>query len=146
MSKRPPRRRILIVEDDLAALLQETISLAHSSDYVIETATDGNEAVECAEVHRKSLALVIMDLRLPGLSGVEAIRRIRAFAPDVPILALTAYGEPMRDSAMGAGATEFSVKGTGGKFISTLMITIDRLLTLTDRRQKADSDEKTKTT
>ncbi len=133
-----PRNRILLVEDDLAALLQEAISLAYCN-YLIETATDGNEAVECAELYRKSLALVIMDLRLPGIPGVEAIRRIRAFAPGVPILALTAYGDTMRDAAMGAGATEFSVKGHGGKFIADLMKTVDRMLKLTNMRQKANA-------
>jgi CheY-like chemotaxis protein len=118
--------------------LQEAISLAYCN-YLIETATNGEEAVMCAEVHRKSLALVVMDLRLPGMDGFEAIRRIRAFAPEVPILALTAYGEILRNAAMGAGATEFSVKGAGKKFIPDLMKTIARLLALTNRRQKADA-------
>ncbi len=136
--RRPPRNRILLVEDELAQLLQEAISFAYCN-YLIETATNGKEAIECAELYQESLALVVMDLRLPGIPGIEAIRRIRAFAPNVPILAFTAYGEALRNEAMMAGATEFSIKGHGGQFIADLMKTVDRMLKLTNMRQKADS-------
>lgn len=109
MGQRRLKQKVLVVEDDLAALVTEVVRL-ELTDYDLLTATDGATAVIAASAHRDTLALVIMDLMLPRLPGVEAIRKIREFLRDVPIVAITAYGESMRGPAMAAGATAFYVK------------------------------------
>ena len=57
--------------------------------------------------------VVVMDLVMPGLSGTDAIRSLRAALPDLPILALTSFSEPaLLEDAMGAGATSLLMKAT----------------------------------
>jgi DNA-binding response OmpR family regulator len=84
-------RKILIVEDnvDLLVVLKEVLS----ADYEVVTARRGEDAVTLARSHRPDL--VILDLQLPAMDGIEAGRWIKkelAPAP-VPILVLTALAE-----------------------------------------------------
>jgi two-component system KDP operon response regulator KdpE len=102
-------RRVLIAEDELHELLAEAIRVIGDGEYSVATATRGDEAVRKAAALRP--AAIIMDLRLPGMDGVEAIRQIRRFS-DVPILAWTAYSDEFRKGqVMDAGATDYMMKG-----------------------------------
>lgn len=103
------RPKILVVEDDLADLMS-MVTRFEFSNYDLLSSTSGSEAVLIASAYRDEIVLIMMDLMLPSLPGVEAIRKIRKFMPDVPILAMTAYGEKMRAPAMEAGATAFALK------------------------------------
>ncbi len=100
--------RILAVDDepDLRALLR--ILLKGKGYDVVEAAT-GDEAVELLRRDRR-FDLVIMDVMMPGLSGVEACARIREFST-VPMLFLTAKGT-MQDKAVAydAGGDDYLVK------------------------------------
>jgi len=90
---------ILIVEDnrDLAAILRELLSAEHE----VRTARRGEDAVRMAR--ERAPELVIMDLQLPGINGIETGRWIKQ-EMDVPILVLTALaaaGDPARVLASG---------------------------------------------
>ena len=90
---------ILIVEDnrDLAAILRELLSTEHE----VRTARRGEDAVRM--VRERAPDLVIMDLQLPGMDGIETGRWIKQEVP-VPILVLTALasaGDPQRVLASG---------------------------------------------
>jgi DNA-binding NarL/FixJ family response regulator len=100
--------RVLIAEDepivrlDLAGLLR-----ANGFDVCAE-ARDGDEAVALAREHRPDAA--ILDVRMPGLDGVEAARRIYAERP-LPILMLSAYSDRGTvERAITAGAFTYLVK------------------------------------
>ncbi|NHU85997.1 response regulator transcription factor [Kocuria sp. JC486] len=103
---------IVVVDDEplvrqgICALLQASDELDVSS---IEVAGNGEEAlVVCAAV---SPDIVLMDLRMPHLSGVEAIRELHAQDPHLPVLALTTFStEDLVLEAMGAGASGYLVK------------------------------------
>lgn len=84
--------RILIVEDEahLAEGLQFNLE-AEGHDVVV--AADGGEAVECLLQPEPRFDLVILDLMLPVLGGIEVLRRIRASGDYVPVLVLTAMGD-----------------------------------------------------
>ena len=103
------RSKILVVEDDLADLMTTVVGM-ELRDYDLLSCTSGAEAVLIASAYRDEIALVMMDLMLPSLPGTEAIKRIRKFMPNVPILAMTAYGDRMRAPAMEAGASAFVIK------------------------------------
>jgi DNA-binding response OmpR family regulator len=81
--------RILIVDDDveLCGLLAERLS---SEEFAIEAVHDGVRGLERAISQEH--ALIVLDLMLPGMGGLEVLRRLRAQSP-VPVLILTARGE-----------------------------------------------------
>jgi len=83
--------RILVVDDDptIAKTLVDLLAL-HS--YQATTADNGEKALDT--LHRESFDLVILDLRLPGISGFETCARIREeFGPSLPVIMLTALGD-----------------------------------------------------
>lgn len=78
---------------------------------VVGTAEDGDEVV--AMVAKKEPDLVLMDLKMPGLNGVEATRQIRTKHPDVKVLVLTTYDDDeWVFDAVKAGASGYLLKDT----------------------------------
>lgn len=102
--------RLLIVDDDIG--FRETLRalLARQAEAVIVgEAADGEEAVRLAE--RLAPDLVLMDLAMPRLNGLEALRRIRARRPDLAVILLTVHDEEVyRRTALAAGAAAFLEK------------------------------------
>jgi two-component system, cell cycle response regulator DivK len=95
--------RVLVVEDNERNLKLVRDVLQYAGYQVVE-ATTGEQGVELA----KSLLpdLVLMDLQLPGIDGMEALQRIRGsrLTAHVPVVAVTAFAMPDdRDRAMNAG-------------------------------------------
>src|SRR4051812_36218240 len=80
-------RKILIVEDenDIATLMQLHLSRA---GHEVAHVTNGDAALDTAALRK--FDLVILDWMLPGLSGLEVCRRLRAERPTIPILMVTA--------------------------------------------------------
>ena len=100
---------ILIVEDDETSyiLLQ---ALLEPYNCRLLYAPDGNKAVSLC-ISNPEIKLVLMDLKLPVLSGYEATRQIRAFNPDVPIIAQTAYAlSGDNEKAIAAGCNNYITK------------------------------------
>ncbi|QQS50191.1 MAG: response regulator [Bacteroidota bacterium] len=82
-------KTILIVEDDDISMEFLTELLASSKAKII-TARDGRQAVNmCSEI--ENIDVVLMDVRLPMLSGIEAMNEIRIKKPALPIIAQTAF-------------------------------------------------------
>ena len=80
---------VMIVEDDeLNFRYFETILSRFNYQFI--HATDGAEAVEYCHRHPE-INLILMDIRLPVMNGIEATRLIREFRPEIPIIATTAY-------------------------------------------------------
>ncbi|MEQ1574341.1 MAG: response regulator transcription factor [Vicinamibacterales bacterium] len=102
--------RVLVVDDH--RIVREGLALILAREPGIEivgSAATGEEAVALFQRHRPSV--VLMDLQLPGMSGVEAIRVIRATDPHTPIIVLTMYdGDEDIHRALGAGATTYLLK------------------------------------
>jgi DNA-binding NarL/FixJ family response regulator len=110
---RPPEPiRILTVDDHL--LLREGIAavLASQEDMtIVGEATTGFEAVESFRRHHPDVTL--MDLRMPDMSGLEAITAIRAEFPGARIIVLTTYaGDAQAAAALKAGAAGYMLKNT----------------------------------
>jgi two-component system NarL family response regulator len=77
---------------------------------VVAQASDGREAVALFRKHQPDV--ILMDLRMPGMGGVEAIRAIRAVSPDAGIIVLTTYqGDEDIHRALTAGAQAYLMKG-----------------------------------
>ena len=102
--------RVVIVDDHpvMRAALRD--ALEDEGATVVGEADEGSAGVELAT--RIEPDVVLMDLRLPGISGLEATRQIKQLRPAVQVLILTAYDDPDLDrEAIAVGAYAFLVKG-----------------------------------
>jgi DNA-binding NarL/FixJ family response regulator len=102
--------RILLVENNpfFREVFTEHLS-SHFHSFVIEAAESGKEALEKINIHPP--ALIFMDLRLPGISGLEATQKIKQAFPEVRVAILTGYDLPeYREAATRYGAEGFFVK------------------------------------
>jgi two-component system, cell cycle response regulator DivK len=99
--------RLLIVED--SELNRDLLVQIFEDAYELEVAADGRTAVQIAAA--KEPDLILMDIGLPGLNGLDAVRAIRARSLDVPIIAVSSRVMPGdRDLALQAGCDEFVSK------------------------------------
>jgi CheY-like chemotaxis protein len=103
-----PGVKVLLVEDNpINALLAR--ALLTREGCVVEHAVSGHEAI--AAVKTGVFDLIVMDMRMPGLSGEETARALRAAGVDAPIVALTANAfEDDRHACLAAGMNDFLVK------------------------------------
>lgn len=100
--------RILVVEDEekVADFIRRGLE---QSGYQVETAGSGEDALERFDGGEYST--VVMDLMLPGMSGLEVVRQLRRRKNDVPVLALTARGElEDRIAGLEAGCDDYLAK------------------------------------
>jgi CheY-like chemotaxis protein len=101
------RRTLLIVED--SELDRDLLVQTFEGMYDIRLAADGKSAFEIAST--ESLDLILMDIGLPGLSGLDAVRAIRAGEGAVPIIAVSSRVMPGdRERALRAGCDDFMAK------------------------------------
>src|SRR2546426_6618147 len=82
--------RVLVVDDD--PLTRSLLSIAlQSQAFEVIPAGDAGTALE--HVRSEAPEIVILDLRLPGLDGMEALRKFKEIAPELPVVILTGYGD-----------------------------------------------------
>ncbi len=97
--------RILFIDDDRAGREVALFNL-RKAGYGVEAASDGGEGL--AAFSPEKFDLVITDLKMPGISGIEVLRRIRETTPDIPVLVITAFGNvETAVEAMKEGAHDF---------------------------------------
>ena len=99
-------KRILIIEDEpsVRALLEHMFIL---EGYQTTVAEDGNEGVASFKEIRHDL--VFTDLHIPGMSGAEVARSIKAISPDTPVIAITGWGASLSDVDIGQMSFDFIV-------------------------------------
>jgi DNA-binding NtrC family response regulator len=102
------RHNILIVDDDQAMRLALSESLA-SCGYDIVAADNGNEALNLFK--KRKFDLVLTDMKMPGMSGIEVLQGVKKMSADIPVILITAYGTVSTAvEAMKEGAAEFIMK------------------------------------
>ena len=110
MTASGPQVRVLVV-DDHPPFRQAVVSMLGLDEryVVVGEAADGEEAVELAA--RLSPSLVVMDVRLPGISGVEATSRIHARQPDIAVVLVSTHSAAELPAGYeSCGALAFSPK------------------------------------
>ncbi len=101
-------KRILVVDDD-ESLRRVTQIQLEEVGYEVRTAADGREAISALESWKP--ALVITDLRMPGMSGLDLLKEIRAGFPETTVVLMTAFGSIQSAvEAMKAGAYDYITK------------------------------------
>lgn len=106
-----PPLKILLVEDDELFRLGLRVRLEREADLtVVAEAEDGETAIEMVKSH--SLNIVVLDIGLPGLGGIEACRQIRQLSPDLPVLVLTSHTQKaLINRIIEVGAQGYCLKG-----------------------------------
>lgn len=102
-------KKILVAEDDEVNFLLVEEILEKYRFQIIHAIT-GIEAIELCNRH-EDIELVLMDIKMPEMSGLEATRKIKEFRPDLPIVAQTAYAMTTdKKNALEAGCTDYLAK------------------------------------
>jgi two-component system, NarL family, response regulator DevR len=109
------KQRILLVDDHEVVRLGLKALLEHHTQFeVVGEASSAKEALE--QVGRLHPDIVLMDIRLPGTSGIEACEEVIKQYPDTRVVMLTSYAEDeMLFSAIRAGASGYILKQIGGE-------------------------------
>ena len=131
-------QRILVVDDD--ALSREFLVEAISAlGYKPIEAKNGQEALERAQSSNPDL--VLTDLRMPGMDGMELVKKIREVAPDLPSVMITAQGTiESAVQAMRHGASDFLLKPCTAEAIEVVIDRIERTTRLIRENQYLRSE------
>lgn len=98
-----------VLRDGLKFMLRNEIELV-----IVAEAADGEEAL--ARVDQVRPDVMLLDLNMPVMGGLEILRRLREFHPDLPIVILTMYDDPEYvDEALRSGASGYLLKSVGGE-------------------------------
>ncbi len=102
------KKRILVVEDDaeMRSLLKDFFE---EDGFEIDSVSNGSEAFR--KIAREPFDLIITDIRMPGLTGLDILPGIKKLQPEVSIIVITAFGsEEVRRKAFDRGATAYLEK------------------------------------
>jgi putative nucleotidyltransferase with HDIG domain len=119
----PPRRRVLIVDDD--HLVRDALRFAlEDAGYDVWAVAHGADAL--AVLESQAVDIVLSDIFMPGMNGFELLKQIRHRRPDVPVILVTGFGNiEMARQALKEGATDFITKPYN---VSEIPILIERNL------------------
>ena len=114
---------ILVAEDEEINYLyvKELLEINVGCSPSVIRAENGQEAFDLC-VENKEIDLVLMDIKMPVMSGLEAAKKIKAILPDLPIIALTAYStESDKQLALRSGCNDFISKPIDKNYLFELM-------------------------
>jgi DNA-binding NtrC family response regulator len=118
--------RILVVDDELDMLMLLRMIIEDNSDYAVETTNNPSEGLRM--LTEKDYDLVISDLKMPGMDGMELFDELKEIKPGVPVIIITAYGSlETADEAMKKGVSDFITKPFRK---DSILFTINRVLEL----------------
>lgn len=124
--------RILVVDDNLVDLRLASRLLEKNPDWVVTTARNGREGLEQVELEIPDL--IVTDLKMPEMNGLELVEAIRNEYPLVPVVLMTAGGsESIAVTALEKGAASYVPKN---ELASDLISTVDRILASSSKRRK----------
>jgi two-component system response regulator DesR len=131
--------RILIAEDiDLVAEAFEALLSTKASFDVVTRVRAGDQVLEAVRAHRPDVA--VMDVDMPGMSGIEATAALRQHGEDCKVLLLTALpGSGHLHSALAAGANGYLLKSTTGARLIEAIEAVAQGRTIVDPELAADA-------
>ena len=117
--------RILIAEDDYPSYLYLQRALSGDGISFIRT-TNGEDTIKSVS-ENPDLSVVLMDIKMPGITGLEAARRIREFNNSIPIIAQTAYSlSGDKELALEAGCNDYISKPVNGSELKKMILKYTR--------------------
>jgi DNA-binding response OmpR family regulator len=101
----------VLVADDEGEIRALVSSIFTLENFKVFQAVDGQSALETFTKHSAEIALVITDLGLPGLGGLELIEHVRRLKPSIRIISISGFGhQDVREKILKAGGDEFIAK------------------------------------
>jgi len=98
---------VLVVDDDLGP--RESLRMILKPLYDVRTATNGQEALDC--IQKEKIDLITLDIKMPGLSGMDVLRELRKLGSDAAVVIVTGYGTLTNvQDAIRYGAVDFVSK------------------------------------
>ena len=102
------KEKILVIDDD-AMVLQLSEDILKRTDYEVKTAADGAEGIRLIE--KETFDLIITDVKMPDMNGLEVLKRAKNISPWMPVLMVTGFGDiPTAVKAVKMGAADFVEK------------------------------------
>ncbi len=99
----------MLIVDDQMGIRMLLAEVFRDEDFEIFTAKNGEEAIEHAYKSRPDI--VLLDMKLPGMSGLEIFKKLKTIIPDTKVVIMTAYGEmEMVEQAIDMGASYYFLK------------------------------------
>jgi len=89
----PGRGEIILLADDDVHVRETTAEVLETMNYTVLQAADGLEALDIFKVHQDDIDLVILDMIMPCIGGMQLAERIRETSPDLPLIFITGYDE-----------------------------------------------------
>jgi len=103
------RKVKILWTDDEIDVLKSQILFLREKGFLVETATNGDDAIEC--VKENDFDLIFLDEHMPGLSGLETLKIIKNLAPDIPVIMITkSEAENIMDEAIGSNIEDYLIK------------------------------------
>jgi DNA-binding NtrC family response regulator len=125
-------KRILVIDDEPDMLVLLKMIIEDNTSYEVETTNNPAEGLK--RLAEEDYDLVISDLKMPGLDGLEVFDELRKMKPDIPVIIITAYGSPeAADEALKKGVSDFITKPFRK---DTILFTMNRLMELTMLRRE----------
>ena len=118
-------QRVLVVDDDLDLLdLLTDILRSFSKSFSrtpldVTRASDGQAAVDALK--RERFDLILLDIRMPGMDGIETLRQIKAIAPRVPVLMVTGSDSSSASEALRMGAFGYLPKPMDLRYVEHIV-------------------------
>ncbi|MFQ6115667.1 MAG: sigma-54-dependent transcriptional regulator, partial [bacterium] len=134
MSQRGPKQAILVVDDDKNICKMIEINLRKERSYTVKSATNGEA---CLKIVRESPPdLVLLDIQMPGIDGIETLKRIRETEPIIPVVMMSAHGTIEKAvQSMKLGAYDFITKPFAS---DRLLVTVNNALMNSSLKREVD--------
>ncbi|HEY8172941.1 MAG TPA: response regulator transcription factor [Dehalococcoidia bacterium] len=128
------KTRLMIVDDHEVVRMGLKAAIEVEDDFnVVAEAANGREAIDRARAHRPDI--VLMDVRMDGVNGIEACREIRSEMPDIKVLMLTSYAEEETVvAALLAGAAGYVLKNVARARLIEALRSVARGETMLDSK------------
>jgi CheY-like chemotaxis protein len=125
-NKDKPLARLLVVDDDPDTILALKIGLLDYG-FLVDAFTNPQEALQSFKASAESYCLVLLDIKMPALSGIQLARKVKEVNPNVKVLLLTALG--IRDNEASDVSSSTNVDGFIQKPVGNKELT-DKILSL----------------
>jgi len=107
-NEKAPKTKLLVIDDELPILVMFEVSLADEG-YEVLTAENGKEGITIFK--EQAPKLVLADIKMPGMDGIEVLKRIKAIDQEAEVIVITGHGDmDAATAALQHGASDFITK------------------------------------